>query len=155
MHTRTTATAKAQPVCLPAARAVVAALGAVGEKQETGSNAAPQCVYTVPGKHLVVTVNLDASPQPYARLERAIVEDGQQFSSQRIFSPPVTVPHLGLDAAWVPDTSQLLTTDGVRLITVTVDWPHSRQAQRRALSRREAALYLLPLHKQAAEQTES
>ena len=152
--------AKKPPLCLPAAVAAVArAAGAdaasVSARTSTGNNAEPQCVFRVVDKRVTVTVNLDSSPQPYARLERAIVELGQQFGVQRNFSPPESETHLGLDAAWVPDTSQMLTTDGVRLITVTVAWPHTRTTPRRSLARREAQLYLLPLHKQAGEQTES
>ncbi len=70
-----------------------------------------------------VVVNLDSSPQPYARLERAIVEDGQQFGTKRTFAPPQTVTHLGLDASWVPDLDQLLTSDGHVLVTVEVHAP--------------------------------
>jgi hypothetical protein len=101
-----------------------------------------------------VVVNLDSAPQPYARLEREIVEDGQQFGQVRGFSAPQTVSHLGLDAAWLPDLSQLITTDGVRLVTVTVGWRGSRMPMRRALARTEAKLYLEPLHRKAAENTE-
>jgi hypothetical protein len=151
--------AKKPPVCMPAAAATVArAVGAsaasVSARAGTGNNAEPQCVFAAAGKRVTVIVNLDSSPQPYARLERAIVELGQQFGTQRNFSPPETEPHLGLDAAWVPDTSQLLTTDGLRLITVTTDWPHTKPGPRRTLARRMAQLYLLPLHRQAGEQTE-
>ncbi|MDQ6605379.1 MAG: hypothetical protein M3Z06_02390 [Actinomycetota bacterium] len=99
-------------------------------------------------------MNLDSSPQSYQRLERLIVEDGQQFGTERNFSPPETVTHLGLDAAWVPDLSQLITTDGKRLITVTVRWRGSRMAMRRAMARTEAKLYLEPLRK-PAEVTEA
>jgi hypothetical protein len=102
-----------------------------------------------------VVVNLDFAPQPYARLEREIVEDGQQFATARNFSPPETVAHLGLDAAWLPDVSQLITTDGKRLITVTVRWRGSRMAMRRALARIEAKLSLEPLNRKAAENTEA
>ena len=75
---------------------------------------------TAAGKRLTVIVNVDSSPQPYARLERAIVENGQQFGTKRTFTPPQTVPHLGLDASWFPDLDQLLTSDGHVLITIDV-----------------------------------
>ncbi len=82
------------------------------------------------GQRVTVIVNVDSSPQPYARLERAIVEDGQQFGTQRTFAPPQTVPHLGLDASWFPDLDQLLTSDGHVLLGVTVQWPGVTAAAR-------------------------
>jgi hypothetical protein len=89
-----------------------------------------------------VVVNLDGSPQPYQRLERMIVEDGQQFATQREFAPPQAITGLGLDAAWVPGLSELATTDGRRLITLTVSWPHARGAAARELAVALARLYL-------------
>ena len=85
-----------------------------------GNNAEPECQFR--GPRMAVVVNVDSSPQPYQRLERTIEEDGQQFGTERNFTPPVTVPKLGLDAAWVPDQSKLLTTDGRSLLTITVAW---------------------------------
>ncbi len=153
------AAVKPPPVCLPAAAAAVArALGvtpaSVSAKVGTGNNGEPQCTFAVRGRGVSVVVNLDSSPQPFARLEREIEEEGQQFGQKRDFSPPETVAHLGLDAAWVPDTSQVITTDGVRLVTVTVGWRGARMAMRRALGAAEAKLYLGPLNRKAAENTE-
>ncbi|MEA2159169.1 MAG: hypothetical protein QOD66_1549 [Solirubrobacteraceae bacterium] len=88
-------------------------------------------------------VNLDGSPQAYQRLERTIVEDGQQFGTARSFAAPVAVPGLGLDAAWLPDQSTLITTDGRRLISVRVSWA-ARRAPRRALAQALARRYLGP-----------
>lgn len=105
-----------------------------------GNNAQPQCVFRARG--LTATVNLDSSPQPYQRLERAIVELGQQFASVREVAPPQSIPHLGLDAAWIPDASQVITSDAKRLISVTVDWPHTPAATRRALGIALARVYL-------------
>jgi hypothetical protein len=127
----------------------------VSAKAGTGNNGQPQCVFRVARPRVSVVVNLDSSPQPYQRLERLIVEDGQQFGAVRSFSPPEAVTHLGLDAAWLPDLLQLVTTDGKRLITVTVRWRGSRMAMDRALARTEAKLYLEPLNRKAAEVTEA
>jgi hypothetical protein len=154
------AAVKPAPVCLPGAvvalaRVVGAPVGDVSAKPGTGNNGEPQCSFSVRGPRVSVVVNLDSSPQPYQRLERLIVEDGQQFGTERNFSPPETVTHLGLDAAWVPDLSELITTDGKRLITVTVGWRGSRMAMGRALARTEAKLYLEPLNRKAAEVTEA
>ncbi len=94
-----------------------------------------------------MVVNVDSSPQPYARLERAIVEAGQQFGVVRGFAAPVTVPKLGLDASWFPDLHDVMTTDGNALITATVSWPHVSQARRRALATIAARAYLGKLNR--------
>lgn len=110
-----------------------------------GSNAEPECDYvirTANGTVVKLVANLDSSPQPYQRLERAIVEDGQQFATVQTNPPPQTVPHLGLDAAWLPDQNKLITTEGVRLVSVSVAWPGSTQAEQRAVAVATARPYL-------------
>lgn len=67
-----------------------------------------------------MVVNVDTDPQPYFVLERTAVEASQQFATVREVAAPVQVPHIGLDAYWYADAQQFQTTDGVRLITVTV-----------------------------------
>jgi hypothetical protein len=145
--TSTKAAARPQslPVCRPAARMVIAreagvAAGALEARATTGNNAEPECHFRGPG--VSVVVNVDSSPQPYQRLERTICEDAQQFAAVRNFSPPVTVPRLGLDAAWVPDQSKLLTTDGRNLLTVTVAWRAEKQPRQIALATLVARRYL-------------
>jgi hypothetical protein len=142
-------TAAALPVCRPAGRTVVALaahvqLSAVAASKTSGNNGAPEChfVATAAGKRVTVVVNVDSSPQPYARLERAIVEDGQQFGTKRTFTPPQTVPHLGLDASWFPDLDQLLTSDGHVLITIDVHSPSLTVADRKDLAAALARIYL-------------
>ncbi len=110
----------------------------------TGNNASPECHFAAVhgGRRVAVVVNVDSSPQPYQRLERTIVEDGQQFGTERNFAPPVTVPKLGLDAAWLPDQSKLLTTDGKSLLTVTVGWRGEKRARQLALATLIARRYL-------------
>lgn len=102
-----------------------------------------------------MVANVDTAPQPYERLERTIVEDGQQFGQTRGFTPPQTVPRLGLDASWLPDQAKLLTTDGTRLISVSVAWPGAGQTRRRALADAAARPYLGPLQPKAADPTGS
>jgi hypothetical protein len=136
---------KPPPVCVPAAGIVIARqarvrAGALQARATTGNNAEPECHFRGPG--VSVVVNVDSSPQPYQRLERTIDEDSQQFGTERTFTPPVTVPKLGLDAAWVPDESQLLTTDGRRLLTVTVAWRGKKRARQIALATLVARRYL-------------
>ncbi|HEY8762867.1 MAG TPA: hypothetical protein VIM18_01630 [Solirubrobacteraceae bacterium] len=123
------------------ARFAGVAAGAVRSAAAVGNNAQPECRF-VAGR-LRVVVNVDGSPQAYQRLERTIVEDGQQFGTVRSFAAPIAVPGLGLDAAWVPDQSSLITTDGRRLISVRVSWA-ARGAPRRALAQALARRYLGP-----------
>jgi hypothetical protein len=138
-----------QPACRASGRTIVALatqaqLSAVAASKTTGNNGAPECHFgtTAAGKRVTAIVNVDSSPQPYARLERAIVEDGQQFGTQRTFAPPQTVTRLGLDASWFPDLNQLLTSDGHVLLGVTVQWPGVRAAVRRNLATALARVYL-------------
>jgi len=155
------AKAQAAPICTDKGRVAVAGMlgisqGSVSPSAAVGNNGEPECHFTadVGNRRIRVVVNVDTSPQPYARLERTIVEDGQQFGLVRGFAAPVTVPKLGLDAAWVPDADQVITTDGNALITATVAWGGARQAQRRALATAAARAYLGKLNRKAAQQTE-
>jgi hypothetical protein len=143
--TKAAAKPKAPPVCSPAARMMIArdigvGAGALEARATTGNNAEPECHFR--GRGVSVAVNIDSSPQPYQRLERTIDEDGQQFGTERNFTPPVTVPKLGLDAAWVPDQSKLLTTDGRSLLTITVAWRGEKRARQLALATLVARQYL-------------
>ncbi|HEY1593491.1 MAG TPA: hypothetical protein VGF81_16960 [Solirubrobacteraceae bacterium] len=141
-------------VCAPRGRALLAvhlavAQSAVSAAVSKGNNGMPQCVLTVrrPGMRPVqVTVNLDNGPQPFFRLERTAVEATQQFGTERLYAAPDQVMGLGLDADWYPDSNYLETTDGRRLITATIAWPGSSQAQRRALSIAIARPFLGRLH---------
>ena len=114
--------------------------GALRARATTGGNSEPECHFRGPG--VSVVVNIDSSPQPYQRLERTIDEDSQSFGAVRNFTPPVIVPKLGLGAAWVPDQSMLLTSDGRRLLTITVAWRGQKRARQVALATMVARLYL-------------
>jgi hypothetical protein len=136
------------------ARAVGVGLVAVSTNVGTGNNGEPQCGFAAGGagrRRVVLVANVDTSPQPYGRLERAIVEAGQQFGTVRTFAPPQTVSHLGLDASWFPDLSELMTTDGRALITVTVKWPRAPQRRQRELAAAVARTYLGPLDAKLAK----
>ncbi len=144
-HTKAAARAKRVPVCQPAARVVIARDAGIGAgvltaKATTGDNSEPECRFHAPG--LSVAVNIDSSPQPYQRLERTIDEAGQQFGTVRNFTPPVNVPKLGLDAAWLPDQSKLITSDGRSLLTITVGWRGQKPARQLALATLIARRYL-------------
>jgi hypothetical protein len=143
--TKAAARPKPLPVCAPAAGLVIAhdagiGVGVLTARATMGNNAEPECHFR--GPRVSVVVNVDSSPQPYQRLERTIEEDGQQFGPVRNFTPPVTVPKLGLDAAWVPDQSKLLTTDGRSLLTITVAWRGEKRARQIALATLVARRYL-------------
>jgi hypothetical protein len=143
--TNAAARRKPPPVCEPAAGAVIARDAGVGSgvltaRATTGDNAEPECHFRA--ARVSVVVNIDSSPQPYQRLERTIDEDSQQFGTVRTFAPPVSVPKLGLDAAWVPDQSKLLTTDGRSLLTITVAWRGAKRVRRVALATLVARRYL-------------
>lgn len=137
--------AKHQSICLAQARAVVArALGVapagVTAAQSTGNNAMPQCSFRA--RRVTLIANVDSSPQTFQRLERAVVEEAQQFSTARNVPAPERVAGLGLDADWFPFEGQLLTADNRRLITVTVKWPGAAKKRARALSAAIARIYL-------------
>ena len=122
---------------------------AVSQAVSRGNNEMPQCVLTArpaARRPVRVTVNLDNGPQPFFRLERTAVEASQQFGTERLYAAPELIMGLGLDADWFPDGNYVLTTDGVKLITVTVAWPGSSQAARRALSIAVARRFLGRLH---------
>jgi hypothetical protein len=144
---------RSQPaaVCLPAARDAMAgflgvAPGAVATRVSRGNNTYLQCTFTVrpaTGGRVVVLVNNDTGPQPYFVLERTAVEAAQVFTATRTIPAPLPVK-LGLDAYWFPYETQLMTTDGVRLITATVTWRHASQRRMRELSIPVARPYLRP-----------
>jgi len=135
----------AQALAVRASKIAVAA--------STGNNAMPQCSFTTSLTHntrVAVTVNVDTGPQPYFVLERTIVEASQIFPS-RLSPAPVAVTGLGLEASWFPAETHLMATDGVRLITVSVDWPGAGQNREIALSRAVTRPYLKTPHGKAAQ----
>lgn len=137
-------------LCKPQARELVAHTLAVPaakitEVPGTGNNAEPQCSFEArlaAGRRFDVTVNVDPSPQPYAVLNRTIVEGQQVFSPTRLTPAPVAVLHLGLLASWFPGPSHLMSTDGVRLVTTTVMWSGAGQGQEIRLATSLSRLYL-------------
>ena len=105
----------------------------------------PQCSFTASlsgGEHFDTTVNVDTSPQPYFVLERTIVEGQQVFSPTRLVPAPIAVLGLGLEASWFPNQTQLMSTDGVRLIRTTVIWGGAKQAQKIRFATAISRLYL-------------
>ncbi len=111
----------------------------------TGNNAMPQCSFTASvgaGARVEVTANVDTSPSPYFRLERTAVEAQQVFTPTRVLPAPQAFSGLGLDAYWFPAQTQLMSTDGVRLITVSVSWRRAKQRRDRGLAETVSRPYL-------------
>jgi hypothetical protein len=155
-HTRRPATAS---VCTAKGRTAVAGFLEVGSSSVSdhagiSSAAVPTCYFTIKlarGRPVRLSVMDERTVEAYFLLERAIVEFQQVFAPVRLAPAPETVPHLGLDASWFPAQKYVMTTDGVRLITATVDWPSAPQWRQRALATAAARAYLGPLDYKAAE----
>lgn len=138
-------------VCIPAAVEAIAQFlsvrrSAIATARSIGNDEMPQCTYRIHLPHATrveVTANVDTSPSPYAVLERTIEEAAQGFGPP----PPVHIPRLGVDASWFPEEQWLKTTDGVRLVTTSVDWKSARQAQKIALATRVTRPYLKMPHR--------
>jgi hypothetical protein len=126
------------------AHQLTVAPGRIAAARSIGNDGMPQCSFStrLGGKRVVLTVNVDTSPQPYTVLSRTIVEGQQVFSPVRLVPAPVSVTGLGLLASWFPNQSQLMSTDGNRLIRTTVVWPGAKQAQEIGFATRISRLYL-------------
>jgi len=147
--TTTTTSAAAKPLTKPCsrrARAVVErAAGHATAQPFTSPSLAASCRLEAEG--LTVISRLDSAPQPYTRLERLVVEYGQNVVHSGARSYPQSIKRLGLDADWLAAEDRMLTTDGVRLIDVKVRWPSASETARKALAMRLARVYLGPLEK--------
>jgi hypothetical protein len=146
-------------VCIPGARAAVGrSLGvptaAVAYVQSTGDNAEPQCTYKArlaDGKRVTIVANVDSSPQPYFRLDRTAEEAAQVFTPGRLIPPPRTIKGLGLEADWFPTQTQLMTTDGYRLITMSFRWRGTTQKREQAVGEAVSRTYLHTPHGKTAQ----
>lgn len=128
--------------------------GSVAVAASMGNNSMPQCTFGVhrAGEERVhATANVDSSPQPYFRLERTTVEATQVLLPARMPGIPQVVNGLGLEATWFPAHTQLMSTDGVRLITVSVSWTHARERRERALAEALSRTYLRTPHGRRAQ----
>jgi hypothetical protein len=146
-------------ICKPAAREAIArrlGIGAetVTERPGTGNNDEPQCTFGARDRRWSLIVNVDSSSQPYARLERTVDEAAQIFTARRVSPAPQNVSHLGLVAAWLPGSSELMTTDTKRLITVTVNWTGASPRRQLGLATSAARPYLVRFNPRAFQQTE-
>jgi hypothetical protein len=143
---------------MPHARTAMARFLAVSPRSIAGrasvaNNGMPQCALSVRPNgtaRVLAVANVDTAPQAFFRLERTAVEAAQNFTSPRVVAPPEQITGLGLDADWFPASEQLMTTDGVRLITVSVSWPNTPAARKRGLAEAVARSYLGRLDYRAA-----
>jgi hypothetical protein len=120
----------------------------------TGNNGFPQCTFSAHPAHtrrVSAIANLYDGPQPYFLLERQAVETAQLFGPKRTATPPIAILNLGIEADWFPDLGQLLSTDGLRLITVTMHWPGVRAARQIALAEALSRTYLKKLTPQQVD----
>jgi hypothetical protein len=135
------------PACAPRARpalagAVSAPHGSVTAAPFTASNGAAGC--RLRARAVEAIVRLDSAPQPYARMEREVVEFGQNVDWTKVPASayPRTIGQLGLDADWFPLQTRLLTTDGMRLVTVKTKAASVGPTEAKAAATRLARVYL-------------
>ena len=129
------------------ARGASVSPGSIAAERFRTSNGAAACRLRAVGTTAIA--RLDSAPQPYQRMEREQVEFWQnvEWSHEAARAAPRPVRHLGLDGYWFPVQNRLLTTDGVRLITIKVRAPSMGPSERKAAAIRLARTYLGPLHK--------
>jgi hypothetical protein len=140
--------------CLPGARAAMARFLAISPRSIAGkasiaNNGMPQCAFgaELSGSTRVLAVaSIDTAPQAFFRFERTVVEAAQNFTSPRVVPPPQRITGLGLDADWFPSSQQLMTSDGNRLISVSVSWRGASTARKQGVAEAVARPYLGPLN---------
>jgi hypothetical protein len=132
--------------CNRRARAAIPG-GATAARPFTAPNGSAGC--RLEGRELDAVVYVDSAPQAYTRMEREQVEFWQnvEWSHKTARAAPRPVTTLGLGGYWFPVQSRLLTTDGVRLITIKVRAPSEGPAERKAKAVELAHTYLGPLQK--------
>jgi hypothetical protein len=96
------------------------------------------------GGPLAVAVEINAAPQAYEHLDRQVVEysQGVLWFHEGEHAYPLSILGLGLEADWFPAESKLMTTDGVRIVSVTVSAAPRRAGSGETLATKLARLYL-------------
>ena len=147
---RTSAKTLAGP-CAPRARAALATVlhvspSAIAPRPFTPPSGVLACRFTA--RHLDVVATLDSAPQAYARFNRTTVEYAQNVLWAHLGAKayPVDIPHLVLDADWISPQREIITTDGIRLITVTTTTVPADAQPPQTVATRLARTYLGPLH---------
>jgi hypothetical protein len=139
------APACSRPAQIRLARTAALRRGSVDASPFTAASGASGCLLRAAGAAPTLIVQLDSAPQAYTRLERQIVEYGQNVIHSGRQAYPRSIKHLGLDADWLAAEDRIITTDGVRLVNIKVRWPSASGAAREALAIRLARVYLGPL----------
>ena len=119
---------------------------AIAPRPFTPPSGVAACRFTAP--HLIVVATLDSAPQAYQRFNRTTVEYEQNVVWAHLGAKAnlVNIPHLGLDADWIPPQHEVITTDGIRVITVTVTTVPGNAQQPQTVAALLARIYLGPLH---------
>ena len=133
--------------CSRRALGILAGYGSVRPASYIAPSGDRGCHFEGSGGNPDAIVELDSAPQAYVRMEREQVEYWQnvEWSHRAARAAPRPVGHLGLGAYWFPAQGRLLSTDGVRMVTVKVHSP-SASAERKSLAVRLSRVYLGPPH---------
>lgn len=118
---------------------------AIDYAKSVGGNAMPQCAFTtrVGGHRVMVLVNIDNGPQVYFRLLRTVAEASQIFGPPPPgFHAPEGVSGLGPMASWFPNRQQLMATNRLDLLTVTVTWPGATREMKVNVARAAVLPYM-------------
>jgi len=149
LRTQPHATAhKTVSICASETKSAIArALDAntVSAKRSVGGNGMPQCAFLA-HRHagaVSVLVNVDSGPQAPFRLERTVVEATQLFGpAPPGWEAPIGVRGLGAYASWFARQDELMASNNVDLLTVSVNWPHEPRAGMIRLARMAIAPYM-------------
>jgi hypothetical protein len=123
--------------------------GTIRYAKSVGSNGMPQCAFSTRagGHRVLVMVNVDNGPSAYFRLLRTVDEATQIFGPPPPgFHPPQSVSGLGPFASWFPNNKQLMATNDVDLLTVTVTWPGAERNPEVGVARAAIVPYLARKH---------
>lgn len=121
----------------------------IGYSKSVGGNGMPQCSFTAHtgGHRVLVLVNVDNGPSAYFRLLRTVDEATQIFGPPPPgFHPPQGVRGLGPFASWFPNNRQMMATNDVDLLTVTVTWPGAGRNAEVSVAHAAIAPYLARRH---------
>jgi hypothetical protein len=133
--------------CSPRARRILARYGSSNPAPFTSRNLAKSCHFEAADGGPDVVVLLDSAPQPFVRMEREQVEFWQnvEWGHKAAKAAPYPMTSLGLGGYWFPLQRRLLTTDGVRLVTIKVKSAGSAGAtDAKKLASRLSGVYLGP-----------
>jgi hypothetical protein len=145
--TTTTPAAQLASACSQRTRRILGRYGSTSPSPFTARNLAKSCHFKPQGGGPDVIVELDSAPQPYFRMDREQTEFWQnvEWSGQAAKAAPYPITSLGLGGYWFPLQRRLLTTDGVRLVTIKVRSAGSAgPTARKKLATRLAHVYLGP-----------